>query len=154
MENSIPDLIYTTFHACVQDNPQTHTFAPEVKSLKTLFLSSTFPSHEEVSPLYTQFIKIDQIEQSASANGLFASWERAKGCDCRMQFRSTSSVKTQARFMELWISFSIQNQNVPELLGRVGAIRIDIKLNLNFFSHFRLYFLSVFHETNISCFEM
>ena len=153
MENSNPDLIYTTFHACVHVNPQTYTFAPQVNSLKHPFNFQHFHLMKKYNHC-TLFMKNDQIEQSASANGLFASWGRAKGCDCRMQFRSTSSVKTQARFMELWISFRIQNQNVPELLDRVGAIRIDIKINLNFFSHFRLYFLSVFHETNISCFEM
>ena len=37
MENSNPDLIYTTFHACVHVNPQTYTFAPQVNSLKHPF---------------------------------------------------------------------------------------------------------------------
>ena len=37
MENSIPDLIYTTFHACEHVNPQTYTFPPQVNSLKHPF---------------------------------------------------------------------------------------------------------------------
>ena len=67
MENSIPDLIYTTFHASVQVNPQTNTFASQVKSLKTLLVQ-----HFHLMKKYnhcTLFMKNDQIEQSAYANG-------------------------------------------------------------------------------------